>query len=315
MSKSKLTLLAVCSLLVLALMVGCAAPAATPTAAPTAPSAATTAAPTAAPAMTPAPTQAAQPAKKDVILATTTSTQDSGLLDVLLPMFEEQTGYVVKPIAVGSGQAMKNGERGDADVLLVHAPDAEKKFMEDGHGIDRKLVMHNDFLIVGPEADPAQIKGLKDTKEALEKIANAEAMFVSRGDNSGTDQLEKKLWTLTQVEPVGKTWYMETGQGMGATLKIASEQDAYTITDRGTYLAQKQNLILQPMVEGDTVLLNIYHVIQVNPNKSDRINAEGAKAFAEFMVAEDTQKVIETFGVDKFGEPLFYPDAGKPEYN
>lgn len=257
-----------------------------------------------------APQAAAKPANPELILATTTSTQDSGLLDVLVPAFEKQTGYRVKTIAVGSGQAMSMGERGEADVLLVHAPDSEKKFMEAGHGVNRQLVMHNDFVVVGPPSDPAKIKGTKAAKDSLKKIADAQAIFISRGDNSGTDQLEKKLWGTA---PKGQSWYQETGQGMGQTLNIASEKGAYTITDRATYLATKKNLQLDILVEGDKDLLNIYHVIQVNPAKSDKINAAGAKAFADFMVGKDTQDTIAKFGVDKFGQPLFFSDAGKKD--
>ncbi len=265
----------------------------------------------------PTPTPTSQPAPKpanvDLILATTTSTQDSGLLDVLIPAFEKQTGYKVKTIAVGSGQAMTMGERGEADVLLVHAPASEVKFMDANHGITRQLVMHNDFIIVGPTADPAKIKGVKTAKEALQKIADAKALFISRGDNSGTDQLEKKLWTTVGITAKGQSWYQESGQGMGQTLSIASEKGAYTITDRATYLATKKNLQLDILVEGDKALLNIYHVIQVNPAKSDKINAAGAKAFADFMVSKDTQDTIAKFGVDKYGQALFFPDAGKKD--
>jgi len=268
-----------------------------------------------APSSIPAPTRTSQPAPKpanaDLILATTTSTQDSGLLDVLIPIFEKATGYKVKAIAVGSGQAMTMGERGEADVLLVHAPDSEVKFMEAKHGTTRQLVMHNDFIVVGPAADPAKIKGVEISTEALQKIYDARAIFLSRGDNSGTDQLEKKLWATGALTAKGQSWYQESGQGMGQTLSIASEKGAYTITDRATYLATKKNLQLDILVEGDKPLLNIYHVIQVNPAKSDKINAGGAKAFAEFMVSKETQEVIAMFGVDKYGQALFFPDAGK----
>jgi tungstate transport system substrate-binding protein len=256
-------------------------------------------------------TSAPKPANPSLILATTTSTQDSGLLDKLIPVFQQKTGYTVKTIAVGSGAAMTMGEKGEADVLLVHSPDAEVKFMDGGHGLDRKLVMHNDFIVVGPAADKAGIKGMKSALEALKKIGSASALFVSRGDNSGTDALEKKLWKSTGIEPKGQTWYQETGQGMGATLTIASEKAGYTITDRATFLATQKNLSLALLVEGDAVLLNIYHVINVNPNKSAQINAAGAKAFNDFMVAADTQKMIAEFGIDKYGKPLFFADAGK----
>lgn len=283
-------------LVVLPFLIGCAG---TPTATP---------APTTAPTPTPP-----KPANPEVILATTTSTQDSGLLDVLIPLFEKQTGYVVKPIAVGSGQAMAMGERGEADVLLVHSPDAELKFMAAGHGINRRLVMHNDFIIIGPPGDSAKIKGTPSAIAALKKIAAAQALFISRGDNSGTDALEKKLWGQAGGVPKGQTWYQETGQGMGATLGIADEKNGYTLSDRGTYLARKQRLRLEILVEKDRPLLNIYHVIQVNPTKSAKINAAGAQAFSDFMVAAATQQVIGKFGVDKFGAPLFFPDAGKKE--
>lgn len=262
---------------------------------------------------TPAAAPAAKPANPELILATTTSTQDSGLLDVLIPLFEQQSGYTVKTIAVGSGQAMTMGERGEADVLLVHAPDSEKTFMAAGHGADRRLVMHNDFVVVGPAPDAAKIKGMSSALEALKKIADAKAVFIGRGDNSGTQQLELKLWQLAKITPKGQTWYQETGQGMGATLNVAAEKSAYTISDRATYLANQKNLKLDILVEGDSVLLNVYHVITVDPKKSNKINAAGATAFADFMVAKSTQDTIAKFGVDKYGKALFFPDAGKKE--
>jgi len=253
----------------------------------------------------------AAPVQKTLILATTTSTQDSGLLDELLPVFQKNTGYFVKTISVGSGQAMKMGEKGEADVLLVHSPDAEKKFMEQGFGVNRKLVMHNDFIILGPASDPAKIKGQKSAKEALKKIAAANALFLSRGDNSGTHALEKKLWKATGINQEGQKWYQQTGLGMGQTLSVAAEKNGYTIADRGTYLALKKNLGLVILVEGDAALLNIYHVIQINQSKWPKVNAAGAKAFSDFMVSKKTQKTIKTFGVKKYGAPLFFPDAGK----
>lgn len=252
-----------------------------------------------------------EPKQKNIILATTTSTQDSGLLDVLIPIFEKETGYFVKTIAVGSGQAMAMGQKGEADVLLVHSPDAEKKFMAEGNGVNRRLVMHNDFIIVGPPADPARIKGLKSSAEALKTIAKAGALFSSRGDNSGTHAKEKTLWKQTGISPAGQKWYQETGLGMGQTLSIAAEKKGYTLADRGTYLALKKNLGLDILVEGDAALLNIYHVIEINSAKWPKVNADGGKAFADFMVSKKTQGIIKTFGVDKFGSPLFFPDAGK----
>ena len=287
-------------LLVLAFSLAACAPAAQNTPAPAA---------TQAPASTQAP---AAPATKELILATTTSSQDSGLLDVLVPAFEKQSGYTVKTVAVGTGQALKMGEEGNADVLLVHAPASEKTYMEGGFGAERFLVMHNDFIIVGPTADPAGIKGMTSALEALKKIAAAAAPFVSRGDDSGTNKAELALWKKAEITPEGD-WYIETGQGMGATLKVAGEKAAYTLTDRATYLATKEGLGLDIMVEGDNALLNVYHVITVNPAKWPKVNNEGAKAFAQFLISPETQKMIGEFGVDKYGQPLFTPDADKTD--
>ncbi|HHY38369.1 MAG TPA: solute-binding protein [Clostridia bacterium] len=252
-----------------------------------------------------------EPEVKEVILATTTSTMDTGLLDVLIPEFEKETGYVVKPIGVGTGQALEMGKRGEADVLLVHAPAAEKEMVESGYAINRKLVMHNDFIIVGPPGDPAGTKG-KSASDALKAIAEKQALFVSRGDDSGTHKKEKDLWKAASIQPSGK-WYQETGLGMGQTLNVASEKSGYTLTDRGTYLALKKNLSLEVLVEGDPRLLNIYHVMQVNPEKWPKVNAKGAEAFVDFMVSEKTQKIISEFGMAEYGSPLFFPDAGKSE--
>jgi len=249
-------------------------------------------------------------ASKSVILATTTSTQDSGLLDVLVPLFEKESGFLVKTISVGSGQAMKMGEKGEADVLLVHSPDAEKKFMADGFGFSRRLVMHNDFIVVGPAADPARIKGLS-AMEAMKRIAKTGSIFASRGDNSGTHAKEKGLWKGAALNPEGQKWFQQTGLGMGQTLNVAAEKKGYTITDRATYLALKKGLGLEILVEGDSRLLNIYHVIELNPVKWPKVNARGGRAFADFMVTKKTQEIIGRFGVDKFGAALFFPDAGK----
>lgn len=249
--------------------------------------------------------------QKNIILATTTSTQDSGLLDVLIPIFEKKTGYFVKTIAVGSGQAMAMGQKGEADVLLVHSPEAEKKFVADGYGINRSLIMHNDFIVVGSSTDPAKIKGIKSTTEVFKKIAATQTLFMSRGDNSGTHAKEKSIWKTAAVKYEGEKWYQQTGLGMGQTLNVASEKRAYTLADRGTYLALKKNLALDILAEGDAILLNIYHVIEVNPTKFPKVNAPGGKTFADFMVSKETQDIVKTFGVDKFGSPLFFPDAGK----
>jgi tungstate transport system substrate-binding protein len=249
--------------------------------------------------------------QKNIILATTTSTQDTGLLDVLIPIFEKQIGYFVKTIAVGSGQAMAMGQKGEADVLLVHSPDAEKKFIAEGLGVNRRLVMHNDFIIVGSGADQAKIKNIKSAAEALKLITTADALFISRGDNSGTHSQEKKLWKAAGINPEGQKWYQQTGLGMGQTLNVAAEKKGYTLADRGTYLAMKKNLGMDILVEGDAALLNIYHVMEVNVAKWPKVNAAGAKAFADFMVSKRTQNIIKSFGVDKYGSPLFFPDAGK----
>ena len=266
--------------------------------------------------VTPAPTQVltAVPANHNLILATTTSTQDSGLLDVLIPLFETETGYKVQTVAVGSGQAMQMGQEGNADVLLVHSPSAEATFMQDGWGKDRTLVMHNDFIIVGPAADPAQIKGLEPA-EAFKAIAAAGALFVARADKSGTSTKELGIWAKTEVDPATTepAWYIETGQGMGASLTIASEKGAYTLTDRATYLANKDKLQLDVLVEGNKTLLNVYHVITVNPDKWPKVNYEGATAFLKFMTEPATQEVIAKFGMDKFGQSLFFPDADKTD--
>jgi len=257
--------------------------------------------------------QAAGPSdEKSLILATTTSTQDSGLLDELLPVFTEDTGWKVKPLAVGSGQAIELGRRGEADVLLVHSPEAELEFVAEGSAGERRLVMHNDFVLVGPANDPAGIRGLPAT-EAMQKIATAKAGFVSRGDESGTHAREQKLWEENKTVPSGQ-WYRSTGQGMGPTLQVASETSAYTLTDRATYLSQKANLELEVLSEGDKSLLNVYHVIEMTEDAGDRVQPDAAKAFADWMVGERAQKMIGEFGTEEGGgDPLFVPDAGKDE--
>jgi tungstate transport system substrate-binding protein len=244
-----------------------------------------------------------------VILSTTTSTQDSGLLDVLVPMFEKKSGLTVKTISVGTGQALALAARGEADVTLAHAPALEKKYVSEGKMSNRRLVMYNDFVVIGPPDDPAKIKGLK-VAEALNRIARSQSRFVSRGDKSGTHILERALWKQAGVEPAG-TWYVESGQGMGATLGIANERRAYALTDRGTWLAFQKRVDLPVLVERDKLLLNVYSVMEVNPANGPRVNAAGGKAFADFMLAPEIQGVIKTFGVEKFGQPLFVPIAGK----
>jgi tungstate transport system substrate-binding protein len=257
----------------------------------------------------PDPAAAQAPSSKVVILSTTTSTQDSGLLDVLVPMFEKQTGYSVKTISVGTGQALALAARGEADVALAHAPALEKKYVAEGKIQNRRLVMYNDFVVIGPAEDPAKIKGLSKATDALKRIAETGSRFVSRGDKSGTHALELALWREAGVEPRGN-WYIESGQGMGQTLGIANERRAYTITDRATLLAFRQRITLPILIEKDRLLLNIYSVMEANPANGSRVNAAGGKAFADFMLAPDTQAVIRTFGVDKYGQPLLVPIGG-----
>ena len=252
------------------------------------------------------------PAVRDVILATTTSTYDTGLLDVLIPDFQAKTGYIVKPIAVGTGQALAMGEMGEADVLLVHAPTSERALVEQEAVVDRTLVMHNHFGIVGPSGDPAGIRGGTDAVQALRTIAETRGLFLSRADDSGTNKMEVGLWARAGIEPSG-SWYQETGQGMGATLNITSEKGGYTLTDRGTFLSLKKTLSLETMVEGDPLLLNVYSVMLVNPDRFSKVNADGARAFADYLVSPEAQEIIAGFGVAEYGEPLFIADAGNLE--
>ncbi len=297
MSRLKLTRL----LMTLAMMLAsCAAPAAT-------------VAPTAAPAAVP-PTASPQTLR----LATTTSTADSGLLDAILPDFEARYNAKVDVVAVGTGQAMAIGAKGDADVILVHARSQEDKFVADGDGVNRLDVMYNDFIIVGPQADPAGIKGLATGKEAFTQIAAKSAPFASRGDKSGTNTKELSIWASAQITPtVDSGWYFSIGQGMGETLLFADEKQAYTLSDRGTWLAQKDKLpSLVVVVGGDSIadnkdksLLNPYGVIPVNPAKHPGVNFDLATQFAQWITSVDTQQMIADYGNDKFGQPLFYPSS------
>src|SRR6266536_1727860 len=239
-----------------------------------------------------------------VILSTTTSTQDSGLLDVLVPLFEKRTGYTLKTLSVGTGQALALAAKGEADVALVHAPALEKKYTAEGKLLGRRLVMYNDFVIVGPPDDPAKIKGLPSAVDAMKRIGGSRSRFVSRGDKSGTNILELALWNRAGIQPAG-AWYIESGQGMGATLGIADDRKAYTLTDRGTFLAFQKRVRLPILLESDRPLLNIYSVMEVNPSNGPRINVAGGKAFADFLLSPETQAVIKTFGVEKYGQPLF----------
>jgi tungstate transport system substrate-binding protein len=250
------------------------------------------------------------PKKSDLLLVSTTSTQDSGLLDLLVPEFEKKTGYNVKTIAVGTGAGLAMGEKGEVDVLLTHSPSAEEKLVNNQDVINYHLVMYNDFVFVGPTLDPAKIKGTNSAIGALKKIYEQNSLFISRGDDSGTHKKEKTLWEEAKIEPTGK-WYQESGSGQGQTLYIASQKGGYALTDRGTFLSLQKDLNLDVLVEGDQSLLNVYHVMQVNPDKLPKVNQEGARTFIEFIIDPKTQKQIEEFGKDKFGQSLFYPAAGK----
>lgn len=247
-----------------------------------------------------------QPAAGELILATTTSTQDSGLLDVLIPIFEEKNNIKVKTIAVGTGKALSMGEQGEADALLTHAPASEMKLVDSEAVVNRKRVMFNDFIIVGPEADPAGINGT-DVKTAFQKIFETGTTFVSRGDDSGTHKMELNLWAAAELDPANESWYLETGQGMGNTIQLSAEKEGYVLTERATYLAHAKNFEdMVILVEGDDKLLNIYHVMQVNDAKHELVNGQAGKLFVEFMVSDEAQEIIKEFGVEQYGQPLFF---------
>ncbi|MBS4213313.1 MULTISPECIES: substrate-binding domain-containing protein [Neobacillus] len=247
---------------------------------------------------------AEKPAPTEMILATTTSTQDSGLLDVIIPMFEKENNVKVKTIAVGTGQALEMGTKGEADALLVHAPAAEKAVVDAGDAINYKRVMYNDFVLVGPKENPADVSG-QDIKAAFKKIADTKGVFISRGDDSGTHKKELSIWQADTIKPEGE-WYVSTGQGMGQTLQVAAEKKGYVLTDRATWLAQEKNLnTLKIVVEGGQDLMNIYHVMQVNPEKHNMVNSKDAEKFVKFMVDKKTQEVIENFGKKEYGQSLF----------
>ncbi|MEH1870619.1 substrate-binding domain-containing protein [Nostoc sp.] len=252
------------------------------------------------------------PAKKDVIVAMTTSIEDSGLLDDLVPAIEKKTGYKLKKVAVGTGQALALAEKGEVDALFVNSPKAERKVLSGGAVINRHLVMHNDFVIVGPDADKAKIRGKKNAVEAFSLIAKNQALFVSRGDDSGTNKLEKDLWQQANITPSG-SWYQQTGSGMAQTLQVANQKLGYTLADRATYIYQKKNLSLPVLVQGDKKLLNLYHVMEVNSQKFPKVNSAGAKAFINFVLSPEGQTLIAAHGKKEFGQPLFYVDAGKTE--
>lgn len=307
-------LVLVLALVLLSTACGATAP---PTTAPTTtPAAGTAASSTPASSATRTTAAAAQPTPiprtggpRDLILSTTTSTQDSGLLDELIPLFQRQSGYSVKTVSVGSGAAIALGQRGEVDVVLAHAPESERAFVTSGVGTNRQLVMFNDFIIVGPAGDPAGIRGQPDAVAALWAIAGRGSPFISRGDNSGTQQLELALWREGGIAPRGQGWYVESGTGMGQTLQIADQRGAYTISDRGTYLSFRNRVRLEVLVERDERLLNVYHVIAVNPQRFPSANAAGAQAFIDFLLAPETQRFIGDYGRDRFGQPLFTPCA------
>ena len=249
------------------------------------------------------------PVGAELILATTTSTYDSGLLDAILPVFEDKTGYKVSVLAVGTGQALALGAAGDADVLLVHARGREDQFVEEGNAPFRRDVMYNDFVIVGPADDPAGVMGMTSASAAFAQIAASQAPFVSRGDDSGTHIKEQSIWEMAGIEP-GGDWYESAGQGMGAVINIANEQQAYTMSDRSTYLARlAEGLELDIIVEGDPPLFNPYGVLPINPELAEGINAEGALAFVDWITSEDAQALIGEYGIEKYGKPLFFPNA------
>src|SRR5262245_16076810 len=259
------------------------------------------------------PPVAAQPSNpNELIVLTTTTTQDSGILRVLTDAFAKKSGLAVKSIVAGSGDILKQGARGEGDVLLTHSPEAEKAWMAEGNGTSRRLVMYNDFVIIGPEADPAKVKGLK-AADALRRIAEAKAPFVSRGDQSGTHVRELAMWKRAGIDPKGQSWYRETGQGQGLTMDVASQFRAYAFTDRGTYLVHARRIGLPILVENDPALYNIYHVMPVNPAKFTKVNASAANAFADWLVSPEGQSIIADFGKAQYGRSLFMPAASLRE--
>jgi tungstate transport system substrate-binding protein len=258
----------------------------------------------------PAPARAADPPA--ITLATTTSTRDSGLLEVLIPPFQRHTGVQIKVVAVGSGQALELGRRGDADVLLTHAPDAEEAFMKEGHGGLRLPVMENDFVLLGPPRDPADAASAKKAADAFANIARQPSLFVSRGDRSGTHMKEQEIWKRAGVEPHGD-WYLQAGSGMAEILRMAQQKQAYTLSDRGTYLSQRQRLSLKIVCQGDPLLINPYSVIVVRPREDAGRRQQAARRFAQYLVSEPAQAIIGEFGKAEFGQPLFQPAARTSE--
>jgi tungstate transport system substrate-binding protein len=247
-----------------------------------------------------------------IVLATTTSTRDTGLLDVLLPAFKAKTGIEVKAVAVGSGQALELGRRGDADVLLTHSPAAEEKFMAEGYGQSRRPLMYNDFVIVGPASDPAKLQGAASAKEVFARLAQTKSPFVSRGDQSGTHVKELQLWDAAKIKPEGP-WYVQAGTGMGEALRMANEKKAYTLCDRATFLSQQKSLELKVAYEGDPALKNHYSVIVVSPEKNPKVRRDAAVKFAEFLLSPEGGKMLSQYGVSKFGQQLFFLEPTSSE--
>ena len=255
----------------------------------------------------------AQPVNpNELIILTTTTTQDSGILRVLTEAFTKKSGLAVKAIVAGSGDILKQGARGEGDVLLTHSPEAEKAWMAEGNGNSRRLVMYNDFVIIGPDADPAKIKGLK-AAAALRRIAETKSPFVSRGDDSGMHVRELAMWKRAGIQPKGQSWYRETGQGQGLTMDVASQFQAYAFTDRGTYLVHAKRIGLPVLVERDPALYNIYHVMPVSARKFPKVNASAAQAFADWIVSPEGQAVIAELGKAQYGRSLFKPAATRSE--
>jgi len=258
----------------------------------------------------PAHLSAGRPTNRTIVLATGHTLRDSGLLDVLIPVFEKKSGYIVRPIALGTGQALTMGKRGDADILLTHDPEAEMPFVKEGYLINQRQFMHNDFIIVGPAQDPARVARAKTAAAAFKQIAEAKVTFVSRGDDSGTHKREQALWKAAGLSPK-RPWYVQAGQGMGATLGIASQKQAYTLTDRATFLNLRKTLGLDILLEGDPVLLNLYSSMEVNPAKHPRANHAGARAFSDFLISDEARALIRDFGKERFGQPLYFLDPVK----
>ena len=252
------------------------------------------------------------PTSNELVVLTTTTTQDSGILKHITDGFEGKTGIKVKTIVAGSGDILKQGARGEGDVLLTHSPAAEKEWMKQGHGLSRRLVMYNDFVVIGPVEDPAGVKGLS-ASDALKRIAEKKSVFVSRGDQSGTHVRELAMWKRAGIDPKGQSWYRETGQGQGLTMEVAMQQHGYAFTDRGTYLVHAKRLGLPILVEGDPALFNIYHVMPVDPAKFPKVNAAAGKAFADYLVSPEGQQRIGEFGKAQYGRSLFQPASDKTE--